>query len=466
MKKKKKVPSNKSKSSKSASSKATSKADLNDPIKAAFDICELSTSELAKLPVDAKQQAFYTLLVKGEMLLKEEKAQDSLTYFMKAINIVPNPSEVLKAYEQTLPAEIYSQIISALKDENRTKTREYFEKLAPASGAVKFVEREGPKLALTGASSGMIWTAAAAQDVEDETILMSEEADIALCRLQSEPVCDYCFKSLDEEVNCKLADLSFCCSVCMKSAEDSYASSLSNLSGTPAYAYQQLIKIVHETKSFAPVLMLRYVAALLEDELRKQRFDAGDEAVQVSGLFAHYDFLRPAYRAPRDADKAEAMLIRTILSEKNTDVAEFLTDEIYCAMKATVMYNSIGFLGDESVIEESKQDVAVNEIETNNQDDSPKKWALEPIRYSGTTTRASFFGLFHTLAHVAHSCEPNCRFVSDAQIPRRLKLISNRPIKADEPLTISYLPLDFDGDRTAAIATDFHIICECAKCKN
>lgn len=461
MKKKKKTTSSRnSKASRSASSKSDSKPEVNGPIKAAFEICELSASELAKLPAEAKQQAFYTLLVKGEMMLKENNADDSLTYFMKAINIVPNPSEVLKAYEQTLPAEIYSKIIANLKEENLAKTREYFGKLAPESGLVRFVEAEGPKLALTGTSSGTVWSASATQDIEEESILMSEEADIALS-LKTGSVCDYCFKPINqEEVNCKLADLSFCCSVCLKNAEDSYAGALKDLSGTPAYAYQQLVNIVQETKSFAPILMLRYVAALLEDELRKQKADAGDEEVQVSGLFAHYDFLRPAYRAPRDSDKAEAMLIRTILSVKNADVAEFLTDEIYCAMKATVMYNSIGF-----VEHNLNGEVAVNNIEISNED-APKKRALEPIRYAGTTSRASFFGLYPTLSHVSHSCDPNCRLIADAQIPRRLKLVSNRAIKADESLTISYLPFDFDGDRKATIATDFHIICECCKCKN
>lgn len=481
-KKKKKIASSRSKASKSTGSKVSSSKQASvDPLQAALDICELSVAELTKLPVETKQQAFYALLVKGEMMLKEGKTEESLTYFMKAINIVPNPSEVLKAYEQTLPTEVYGKIISALKEENRAKTREYFQHLAPENGTVKFVEGDGPKLALTGSASGNIWTAVAAADVEEETILMSEEADIAVSIKSEGGVCDYCFKALDEEPVFHLADMNFCCSVCMKNAEETYAASLKTLTGTPAYAYQQLIKVVQETKTFAPILMLRYVAALLEDELRKQKVEAGSEDVQVSGLFAHYDFLRPAYRAPRDSDKAEAMLIRTILSATNTDVAEFLTDEIYCAMKATVMYNSIGFIDsqqakpdedaqleesrEQSQEQEQEQDVAVKAIETN-PEDAPKKRALEPIRYAGTTTRASFFGLYHSLAHVSHSCEPNCRLISDAQIPRRLKLVANRPIKANEPLTISYLPADFEGDRAATIASDFHIICECCKCKN
>lgn len=532
-KKKKRVASSKSASKASASksslkAKSTEQVEAKtaeiDPLKATFELCELSAAELAKLPAEVKQQVFYGLLVKGEMLMKEQKNDEAMEYFLKALNIVPNPAEVIKAYEQTLPADMYSQIIKSLQAENRAKTEAYFQLLAPESGLIKFEEVEGPKVALTGKSSGKLWTAVAAEDIEEEAILMSEEADIALS-MQPE-VCDYCFKSFQEE-DAKLAldDLSFCSAVCRDRAVNSYAGNLRGLTGTAAYAYQQLLNVVQETKSFAPVLMLRYVAALLEDELRKQKSDSDSPAI---GLFSHYDYLRPAYRAPRDADKAEAMLIRTILAEKNADVGEFLTDEIYVAMKSTVMFNSVGFitLKPEDLIvqktEESQESIEANDLqdlnteaqdlqesnmtedaeqestksgettqesnETENSKNSdtnevevamngisiskseeektplPTKRALEPIRYAGSTTRAQFFGLYHTLAHVAHSCEPNCRLISDPQVPRRLKLVSDRSIKNGEKLTISFLPADFVGDRKSTISSDFYIICECSKC--
>lgn len=505
-KKKKRVASSKTASKASASKsslKATKSAEQVearpseiDPLKATFELCELPAAELSKLPAEVKQQVFYGLLVKGEMLMKEQNNDEATEHFLKALNIVPNPAEVINAYEQTLPADMYSQIIKSLQAENRAKTAAYFQLLAPESGLVKFEEVEGPKVALTGKSSGKLWTAVAAEDVEEESMLMSEEADIALS-MQPE-VCDYCFKGFNEgDEKIGLDDLAFCSVVCRDRAVSSYTGNLQGLSGTAAYAYQQLLNVVQETKTFAPILMLRYVAALLEDELRKQKSDSDSPSI---GLFSHYDYLRPAYRAPRDSDKAEAMLIRTILAEKNADVGEFLTDEIYVAMKSTVMFNSVGFIAAEAQesTEETTEDpsalteelphlesteempernheaetaeleVAMNGISINKREEEktflPTKRALEPIRYAGSTTHAHFFGLYHTFAHVAHSCEPNCRLISDPQVPRRLKLVSNRAIKKEEKLTISFLPADFVGDRKSTISSDFYIICECSKC--
>ena len=432
-----------------------------------MELIEKDSSVLNKLPSELKQQVFYILLIRGETLIKENKSiEKAVEYFVKAVALVSSPAEVLMSYEQTLPAEIFKKIIAALQAQNLEKTKAYFDTLKPETGMIKFVELEGPKvLSPTGNSNTKQWTAVAETSIAEGSVLMSEEPDIAICTIEG--CCDYCFKAFNddsEKDKVYLSDLAYCSKYCQSKSESTYGKYISGLEGTAAYAYQQLVKVVNETKSYAPLLLLRYIATLLEDELTRQK--QGEivetlesvESTKDVHLFAHYDYLRPAYRVPRDSDKAEAVLIRTILEPSHSDISQFLSDEIYVAMKSTVMFNAIGLpkiVGDEEFSEESK-------IGTSQDNDKAFSYkANEPIRLSGSTTNSKFFGLYHSLAHISHSCTANCELIPDASIPRRLKLVSTRPIKEGEKISISYAGSVGADCKKEIIERDFYISCEC-----
>ena len=417
-----------------------------------------------KLSAEIKQQVFYVLLIRGETLAKENKSTESVDkaveYFVKAVALVSHPGEVLMSYEQTLPADIFKRIISELQKQNIEKTKAYFASLNPETGLVRFDEMEGPKVTSpTGNSNLKQWTAVASTDVTEGTVLMSEEPDIAMCTLKdSQECCDFCFKSLNDCEKEHLADLSYCSKFCLTQAHSTYGKHIEKLEGTAAYAYQQLVKVVHETKCYGPLLMLRYIAALLENELSRQKSSSeSGEDLDKLHLFAHYDYLRPAYRVPRDSDKAEAVLIRTILEPSHQDIGQFLSDEIYVAMKSTVMFNSIGISNSSDFSEESE--ISVNSSEDGI--DKPVLKAVEPIRVTGTTSKSNFFGLYHSFAHLSHSCTPNCELISDPEIPRRLKLVAKREIKSDEKLTISFVGSEGKCYKEV-IERDFYISCECS----
>lgn len=468
-----------------------------DPFTAALEICDKDTATLHKLPTDAKQQAFYALLVKGEMLLKEENPKKkkselidkAIEYFLKAVTLVPNPTQVIMAYEKTLPAEIFKRIIYELEAENKKKIKSYFLNLAPESGLIHFEEVEGLKFVTPVGSenaSHKQWSAIATSYISEGTVLMSEESDIALCTLKdSQSLCDFCFKEVEESDKLLfISDLKYCSKFCLEKAHATYGKYFENLTGTSAYSYQQLVNVVTETKCYAPLLMLRYVATLLEDERSKQQsldvaFDS--QEIEKYHLFSHYDCLRPAYRAPRDSDCAEAMLIRKILQPQNNDIGEFLTDEIYMAMKSTVMFNAIGINLSKSC--DSKKNVEIENLESVESVDVNKEIkitkisaatsptgfkSIEPVRVASSTNQSNFFGLYHTYAHVSHSCDPNCQLVPDVNIPRRLKLVAKRGIKASEKITISYLQDECENNKNnnarEVLNLDFYINCDCINC--
>lgn len=419
-----------------------------------------------KLPSEIKQQIFYVLLIRGETLAKENKSSESVNkaveYFVKAVALVSHPGEVLMSYEQTLPTDIFKRIISELQNQNIHKTKAYFTTLMPETGLVRFDEMEGPKTTSpTGNSNSKQWMAVATADIAVGTVFMGEEPDVAMCTLKdSQECCDYCFKLLNDCEKEHLADLSYCSKFCLTQARETYGKHLEKLEGTAAYAYQQLVKVVNETKCYAPLLMLRYITALLENELSRQKTSesSGEDLGGKLHLFAHYDYLRPAYRVPRDSDKAEAVLIRTILEPSHQDIGQFLSDEIYVAMKSTVMFNGIGINNETEFSEESK--ISVNKDEENDSD-KPVIKTIESIRVAGTTSKSNFFGLYHSFAHLSHSCNPNCDLIPDADIPRRLRLVARCEIKADEKLSIAFVGSSGKCCKDL-IERDFYISCECS----
>lgn len=452
-----------------------------DPFEAALELIEKDAAILNKLPPELKQQVFYILLIRGETLIKEKKTEESIDkavgYFVKAVALVSSPSEVLMSYEQTLPSEIFKKIISALQNQNSEKTEFYFDTLKPETGLINFSEMEGPiVLSPTGKSNSKQWIAVASTSIDGPgTVLMSEEPDVAIGTIEG--CCDYCFKSINEEEaegeSVYISDLIYCSKHCQSIALDSYGKYISTLEGTSAYAYQQLIKVVNETKNYAPILMLRYISSLLEDELSRQNQLESNSI----NLFAHYDYLRPAYRVPRDSDKAEAVLIRTILEPSHSEIGQFLSDEIYVAMKSTVMFNAIGLakqsddeFSEESKIavqEESGDDAITTDTTITDTTDNitpklkPTLKPVEPIRLSGSTSNSKFFGLYHSYAHISHSCSANCELIPDESIPRRLKLVSTRPIKEGEKISLSYAASSGFECKKEIIERDFYISCEC-----
>ena len=78
----------------------------------------------------------------------------------------------------------------------------------------------------------------------------------------------------------------------------------------------ELHTLCAETGSSLALLMLRYIALLLSEELR------GNGAAN-NGPFAHYDHLHPVFNAPSDIERKEAKLLRQIFSATNKRLWSF-----------------------------------------------------------------------------------------------------------------------------------------------
>jgi hypothetical protein len=361
----------------------------------------------------------------------------AIEYFSKAVSLVPNPGEVVAAFEKTLPPPVFNALLDKIQHDIQVKVGEYFTGLAPVG--VKFVE----KLDVEPGTERKIklWVPIADKDFTLGSTVLSENSDVSVLSINVndavEDHCEYCLQSLDgiEGMACPGCGLHLYCSdTCFIKSADVYHCYFCRPSATVVEAMAELHTVCHENRSSLALLVLRYVAFLLSEELR------GNGAIN-SGPFAHYDHLKPVFKSPTEDDKREAHLLRTIFSETNKNIVDFLSDEIYTSMKATLARHCLAIAPSEDAI--------LSRIECRQVD--------------GTIPTLSFY---HIAAHLTHSCDPNVVIFGDS--PRHIRIAALKNISSGDKLTLSYLPF-ISG--TSTVERQLHLMrlfglhCRCPLCE-
>lgn len=304
-----------------------------------MDQCDLSTADLHKLPVEEKQRVFYALLTKGEFLLGQADGRSlprALDYFSKAVAIVPNPGEVVAAFEKTLPPPLFSALLDRIQVDIHAKIGDYFKSMTPPGGKVAF--KEEPTQKTNGDNkSGQegdvpmrkVFRPYAARSLAVGDRLWEETADVTAPLLDTldERRCEYCLCSpqqTDKMVSCPACRRPLFCS---ESCRDQSLAVLHPFFCQPdetvLEAMEELREHCRENSTSLPLLMLRYIAMLLGEELR------GNGAA-ANGPFAHYDHLYPVFNAPTTMDRQEAKLLRRIFSFSNQEIVECTFRLLHC----------------------------------------------------------------------------------------------------------------------------------------
>lgn len=362
-----------------------------------------------------------------------EELNQAIDYFSKAVAIVPNPGEVVAAFEKTLPPPVFNALLDRIQRDVQSKVGEYFGGLL-TSGKAKFVEMD-----TSGESGGLAkwWYPVAAVDMQIGGILWEEDADVVALVQSVEDRDDHCEHCLtlmeqDNRISCPACDCALYCSQsCQIKSSEAYHTFFCQPPEEVKAAMGQLLALCQENQSSLALLVLRYVAFLLSEELR------GNGAANC-GPFAHYDHLKPVFRGPNDMDRAEARLLRKIFSSTNQNIVEFLSDEIYTSMKATIA--RVLFTG--GAIS------ALTRHETRTLIDS--------------SPTVSFF---HISAHLGHSCDPNVVLLRDKASHARV--VATKTIKKGERLITSYLAFPegtCTAERQLHLMRIFGIHCQCVLC--
>ena len=242
----------------------------------------------------------------------------AIEYFSKAVSLVPNPGEVVAAFEKTLPPPVFNALLDKIQHDIQLKVGEYFAGLAPVG--VKFVEKMDVE---PGTERKIkVWIPIAEKDFTLGATILNEDSDVSVLSINAdnavEDHCEYCLQNLDdnERMACPGCGLHLYCSdTCFIKSADVYHCYFCRPSATVVEAMSELRTVCHENQSSLALLVLRYVAFLLSEELR------GNGAAN-NGPFAHYDHLKPVFKSPTEDDKLEAHLIRTIFSETNKNIVD------------------------------------------------------------------------------------------------------------------------------------------------
>lgn len=364
-------------------------------------LIDLELSDIMKLSAEQKEQLFYALLVEGENLVNLKKEDKAVDYFFKALSMIPSPSDILMAFEKSLPKSVFTKILTRMQEEGKVRQREYFTQLAEKCENVTFDLK-----AETNEATGITvehWTMKAKRDIPQEAEIIREKPDVsvpALAGIDTGIVTKDFFGSSDSSPAFPNMDL-----------PADFKTFLEELQDTEAHA--KLLEHCRKHNVSIPLLMLRYIALLLIVELQQH----SAPSAEITSFFAHYDHLRPALRQPTDVDVQEASLLRAIFSRKNENISDFLTNEIYAAMKYTMSFNCIGL-----PLESSENETKNGEF----------------VRIGGYTVNCRSLGIYHTVAHIDHANDHNCDITATGD-EDEIRVVAKRNIKKGEFITTNYV---------------------------
>lgn len=365
-------------------------------------LIDLELDEIIKLSAEQKEQLFYALLVEGENLVNQRKDDKAVEYFFKALSMIPSPTDILVAFEKSLPKPIFTKILTKLQEAGKTRQKEYFAQLATKNEYLEFGVKSETNEA-TGITAEH-WAMKANKDIPQGTEILKEKPDVAVPTLSGRDqgiVTKDAFGSRNSASSFPGLDLPVELKKFLAELEDSEA-------------HVKLMEHCRKNNVSLPLLMLRYIALLLMVELQQH----SAPSAEITSFFTHYDHLRPAMRQPTDSDMQEAALLRAIFSRKNENIGDFLTNEIYAAMKYTMSLNCIALPNKEVSSEDKKNG--------------------EYFRVGGYTSNCKSIGVYHTTAHIDHANDYNCEILGTGD-QEEIKVVAKKDIKKGDFITTSYV---------------------------
>lgn len=420
----------------SESAKESTSSSTQDDMATMMKLCDLPVEQIVRLAPEKIQKVFYALLMKGEVVLKQNPSALDVAAesFSKAVQMSPNPMEVLAALEQTVPIDAFKAIVTKIQEGSRKKAIEYFERISPKSNSLKFIEDSN----ITEPSGMARWVPVAGRNIKEGEVLFEESPD-SMVNL-NETHCDHCFKKLPSSpIQCShCSGGKYCSDQCLRDAFPASHIFFCRLHEKGEKAIKSLQENSKQNKNSLGLFMVKYVSMLLHEELK------GNGAANM-GPFANFDRLPQAYRSPSNSDKKEAKLIRSVFTGKNENLSEFLTDDIFAAMRCTLEKHVFVF-----------------------GDSSPSPSLNSSNELFGRVIKDDEFkaiGLYHKSAHLNHSCNPNIivkRLADDATI----QIIAKTNINEGDRLAMSFIPVNGMNvsERQKILKQRFDITCACDHC--
>lgn len=402
--------------------------------------------------------------------------------------MVPSPTELLVAFQKTLPEAVFLSLVDLIKKEEKDRVDSYFNDLLVDNDkcgfkSVERVDLEGKKTISHALFSKK--KIEAGEKILVETPILSS----MISTYNPLEYCEFCQKKINEietAIDCEKCSFArYCSNECQASAAR-YHEYLCPSDKTDAEAlidhpFCRLLNLSKSTNNFSSILIAKYLALLLAEEIKGR--------IEGSNPFIHFEHLKSVKYPADETDARELLLMRLLFGSYNAGMLEFLTLDRYSSLKSTIKYNIFGFqirdsikqsaeVEKEEIIESSySEKIETQSIDTSSDTDTvhvERKTTItesvevrvEVFRSSFSRSEISSIGLYHLLSHVSHSCDPNSE-LSCLVENHKLSLIAKRDIPENNEITVAFAPLNGKSsfERQTSLAKDFQMICQCDLCE-
>ena len=396
------------------------------------DEADLSVMEILQRPGEERQKIFYKLLIKGEELLKvgPQYEEAAIKYFYKAMKLVPAASELILAFQKTLPDAVFKRLLEVIKNGEMERIMDYFTTLGINSKGISFqksseddTDGEVAKWSIFSSSS-----LNAGQEIFTDSPVTSMIANIA----DIKDFCYHCQNKLTEVFSvCESCSERYCSETCHNLADDQYHMFICP-GNDESHPFQKIVEYCKQHDSTFLLFLSKYLALMLSEEKKGNSQANG-------GPFLHFEFLKTGSANLNGREDQEVQLVRALFQNVNEGMIEFLSSARFNSLKSTLQHNLIGF--GSHTITTSKHIVR------------------------GPSDSIVGYGLFHLTSHIAHSCDPNAEVtLSEGNC---VSIKSLRAIPANEQLSISYIPCEGKtfGARQLLLKEKYNVQCTCSICE-
>ncbi|KAL7752424.1 mitochondrial import receptor subunit tom20 [Sorochytrium milnesiophthora] len=394
--------------------------------------------------IEDKEKYFMDQLAKGELLTKNGPSafEAAAACFYKALKVYPSPAELIMLYQRTIPDTVLNLVMGMLSLEVKKKQEQYYEQFPPAEMNVKVVQT--PDGVSKDGKDIIKRTLVLTRDVEQGETIYSEKPIIAALEPaleKSASYCSFCLKHIGAGMTkhrSQRTELTYCCAQCEETAWTLYDHFLY----APADSQKVEMSTAHvmamcrDYKAKVPLMIARFLSYMVHEDQKKTeelkaKAAANGGEVKMDDdtgytVWDHIERMKFLELKVTEKAKSEARLLRDVLGRKVPGLDEFLTDERYITLKGKFLYNMVG---------------VTSAVPTN-----PKS-SKELQRSRETNTCGA--GLYPVTAFIQHSCAPNAvlKFVNGDS---ELSLVAEKPLKAGDQVTISFIDLDHARPAQAA----------------
>ncbi|KAI9278673.1 hypothetical protein BDA99DRAFT_492839 [Phascolomyces articulosus] len=401
--------------------------------------------EKEPLPVtpEAKEKYYIEQLAFGERLCAAGEVfyDDAVLPFYKAFKAYPDPLELMKIYQKTLPEPIVQTIFQLNTLEQNKRQARFYELFPPKETHVRLAEilagesLEGKPLYRRGLVAN--------EELKEGQVIYTESPLVSVLHPSlGSQYCNFCLKKIPEEgkIECSNCDnVAFCSAECDKVANENYhpyfctnsknynegkvnaegeeTTTPSDNDNAKEMAFLNYTKKKNAKYAY---MVAKFLSTFMTEEI--ERICRGEPSETNYSSWDHIDHFRYIDTSADEETAHEMVMLKEMLGSKVQGISEFITNEIYPMLKGKMVFNAYAV--------NISEDVYVPE-------------SNEQIRKTSSDKKSVGAALYKISTYIGQSeAEPNVKLTFDDS--HDISIVALKDISKDTELFASYPSLFLD----------------------